>query len=187
MQRRRGHLLICVAVADLLLQKGFNAPFRVTPELSASQPFVAVQDEQTKLYQFQQPGEEGFFVVLSGSVFGLNGDVDYSDRTEGYGYLFPFGGNACGTYPDSPHPAGGSTECESYVWGIKGDQQSLKDNTFNVTMQWYNPGASSSQEYSWIIDSQYQYLGAAGDPKSAKTHFGSPSQVYFRYPIPLPD
>lgn len=147
--------------------------------------FVAVLDEKTNLYQFQSPINSDAWIGLSPPDIGNSAEVDFANKNA-VAYALGLGDDACGTSSNGPGRPSGSYDCESYVFGLKGDKETIIDGTANVTMQWYNPTASSAKEYSWVIDSQ-QNLAAASNPKLAKLNGNSVTQVFLRYPIPIPD
>jgi hypothetical protein len=144
-----------------------------------------VLDAKTNLYQFQTPEDPDAWIGLSPHGTSNSAGVDFANKNA-VAYALPLTDDACGTSSNGPgHPLG-SYDCESYVFGLKGDKETIIDGTANVTMQWYNPNASSAKEYSWVIDSQ-QNLAAASNPKLAKPDGNPATQVFLRYPIPVPD
>jgi hypothetical protein len=145
---------------------------------------MAVQDEQTKLYQLTNAGNPGLYLGIH-DVYDFGSTADFTNK-EAYGVGGLYQADQCGLASYGPGQASGSAQCESYVFGFKGDEQTLEDGTANVTMQWYNPNALSSKEYTWVIDSK-DYLAAVSDPKVAKPDGNPATQVFLRYPIPIPD
>lgn len=161
-----------------------DGPLEVYPDLDGALELVAVQSEGTSLYQLQ-------FAEAPGRYLGLGTDPSVGDDFTSklaWAYLFPLADDYCGPASTAPGPAAGYVDCESYVFGLKGDLESLHDHTANVTMQWYNPAPNdaSPHEYNWVMNGG-NYLAGASDPASAMFDGEPGKTVYFRYPIPVPD
>jgi hypothetical protein len=150
---------------------------KVTP-----QPFMAVQDPKSKLYQLQQTPAGS--TVLTIGAFGSGTQPDLSDR-DNFGLAFAAGPNECGADADKGAADASKGGCELFVFGFQPDAQTLIDNTVNMTMNWVNSGASSPTEYSWVMDVN-GVLIATSDPSMPVEVFGPSTQVYLRYPATLP-
>lgn len=140
---------------------------------------MAVQDpKRSKLLQLQVPGEPGYLAIYAD---GDGGDPSDFTNDQHYGlasYHDAGSDSGCGAAGTAPGPASQPQECESFVFGFE-PEDLLNGGTTNLTMQWYNPGATSPREYTWFAN-QFAKFGAAADSTNA------PSEVYLRFPITQP-
>lgn len=146
---------------------------------------MAVQDPKSNLYQLQNVPDGSTVLSISARDGFLGSADDISDRND-FGVATPTGPDGCGAAAAKGAAAPDENGCELFVFGFQSDPQSLIDNTVNLTMNWVSPGASSSKEYSWVVD-ENGILIATSDPSMPSAGIpGKTTQVYLRYPVSLP-
>lgn len=151
--------------------------------------YMAVYDSGSGLYQLQDTEGEGYvFVNEAGDTLG-----DYSDKSE-FGFTYSGPKSECGNAGDGPgYPVFGRGRvdgdlCETYIFGFKGDDLTLKDGkTANLTMNWYNPGASTPTQYGWVVQEAFLY-SVSNAAAYRRTQLDDPTtipQVSLRFPVQL--
>lgn len=159
--------------------------FYTTTDKSSAIVFMAVIDPASGLYQLQLTDGSGNVFVAEA---GFDGD-DYSADGSAYSWTYPGPPSLCGTAGVAAGPPAGSgyifsDACETFVFGPTADAETLAEGeTIVLEMEWWNPSATSANQYSWTLDSNVNGLYSVSNVAAFSSAFKEPNTpVALRFP-----